>query len=83
MTQCATDIHGHEVMKMMLESGKSFSVDQLEAEIIKQFGIEARFCTCSEFGMTALQLIRFLAEKGKFVPKGEGFSTEPSMICDH
>ena len=79
------EIHGHEVMRMMLESGEAFDTESLEAAIHERFGAAARFCTCSASGMTARQLIAFLAERGKFIPAttGEGFSTEPTKICDH
>ena len=79
----ATEIHGHEVMKMMLEADKPFDETSLEAAIIDRFGSEARFCTCSANGMTAQELIAFLAARGKFVPSGEGFSTQADKICDH
>jgi probable metal-binding protein len=77
------DIHGHEVMRMMLESGEVYDEARLEAAIHAKFGASARFCTCSASGMTARQLIEFLAAKGKFVPTSEGFSTDPAKICDH
>ncbi|WP_425398216.1 YecH family metal-binding protein [Aeoliella sp.] len=83
MQENATDVHGHEVMRMMLESGQAYDRDTLEAAILERFGTETRFCTCSASGMTASQLIDFLAQRGKFVPTGEGFSTDPGKICDH
>jgi probable metal-binding protein len=76
------DIHGHEVMRMMLEGGGSFDRHSLKAAIIERFGPAARFCTCSASGMSADELIEFLAERGKFVPTGDGFSTSPDKICD-
>ena len=75
------DIHGHEVMRMMLESGEAYDEERLEAAIHARFGQSARFCTCSASGMTARQLIEFLAARGKFVPCSEGFSTDPTKIC--
>ena len=77
------DIHGHEVMRMMLESGEVYDEERLEAAILARFGQSARFCTCSASGMTARQLIEFLAARGKFVPTREGFSTDPTKLCDH
>ncbi len=77
------DIHGHEVMRMMLELGAAFDVESLEAAIHARFGESTRFCTCSASGMTARELIDFLAERGKFVPSGGGFSTQASKICSH
>ena len=77
------DTHGHEVMRMMVESGEAYDERSLEAAIHARFGESARFCTCSASGMTARQLIEFLAARGKFVPVSEGFSTDPTNICDH
>ncbi|MCA9239288.1 MAG: YecH family protein [Planctomycetales bacterium] len=79
----SSEIHGHEVMRMMLESDKPFDEHSLESAILDRFGSDARFCTCSAQGMTAKELIAFLAARGKFVPTGEGFSTHASKICDH
>jgi probable metal-binding protein len=76
-------VHGHEVMKMMVTSGKSYTKESLAKEIIKKFGAEARFYTCSAENMTADELIGFLEMRGKFVDTGKGFSTDPEKICDH
>jgi probable metal-binding protein len=78
------DIHGHEVLKMMLESGVSYSKESLTAEIVARFGPEARFCTCSAQNMTALELVNFLDSKGKFVRRDDGLNTSSELICsDH
>jgi probable metal-binding protein len=83
MSTSNEEVHGHEVMRMMVESGESYDEKNLEAAIHAKFGESARFCTCSASGMTASELIEFLAAKGKFVPASTGFSTHPSKICDH
>ena len=83
MRTSSEHIHGHEVMRMMMESGEVYDEKSLEAAIHAKFGESARFCTCSASGMTAKQLIEFLAARGKFVPASEGFSTNPTKICDH
>ena len=76
-------IHGHEVMKMMIKSGKSYTGETLRNEIIQQFGEDARFYTCSTENMTADEIIHFLSGKGKFILSDDGFNTDPSKICDH
>ena len=76
-------IHGHEVMKMMIESGENFTKDSLEEAIVKHFGEQARFYTCSAENMTPKQIVDFLDTKGKFVKTENGFSTQPDRICDH
>jgi len=77
------NIHGHEVMKMMLEEEQSFTEETLHRAIIQRYGERARFCTCSAENMSAAELIAFLKERGKFIPNGEGFQTAPEKICNH
>jgi probable metal-binding protein len=78
-------IHGHEVMRLMLERGGSFTRESLRDTVVGQFGAGARFHTCSAEDMTAEELIDFLAVMGKFVEAdgGAGFNTQPEMICKH
>ena len=76
-------IHGHEVIEMMVASGKSYTRESLDAEIIEKFGPDAQFHTCSVENMTAKELVDFLEARDKFITAGEGFSTDPDKICDH
>ena len=77
------EIHGHEVMQMMLESEEAFSKESLCEAIVARFGAEVRFHTCSAAGMTAEELVDFLESKGKFVPQDGGFRTSVEKICSH
>lgn len=76
-------IHGHDVMHFMLENGGAFSRESLKSAIEARFGAETRFHTCSAQGMSAEQLIDFLAAKGKFITTENGFNTQPDKICSH
>lgn len=76
-------VHGHEVMEMMMTSGKNYTKETLEREIIEKFGADTRFHTCSAENMTACELVDFLESRDKFIGAGEGFSTNPEKICDH
>ena len=76
-------IHGHDVMHMMVESQKTFTRETLREAIFEKFGKEARFYTCSRDGMTADELIDFLSAKGKFLGAGDGFRTDSDKICNH
>ena len=76
-------IHGHEVMQMMLQSGKAYTRASLLADIVATFGPGARFFTCSARDLTAKGLVDFLQAKGKFVPCDDGFQTSPDLICKH
>lgn len=77
------EIHGHEVMQMMIASGKVYTKDSLEQDIIDTFGEDTRFYTCSVKNMNAGELVDFLKNKGKFLPFNDGFTTEQDRICDH
>ncbi len=75
-------IHGHEVMRKMIESGKTYTQDTLRTAIDEWFGGTARFHTCSTENMTADELIVFLAERRKFYPDETGFRVNEDEICD-
>lgn len=76
-------IHGHEVMAMMMESGKAYTRDSLRADIVARFGSGARFYTCSATNLTPDELITFLERRGKFVDAAGGFTTDHAKMCDH
>jgi probable metal-binding protein len=76
-------IHGHEVIQMMLQSAKPYTRASLRDDIIAQFGPDARFFTCSADNLTAEGLIDFLQAKGKFVPCDQGFQFSPEQMCQH
>ncbi|TWU41057.1 YecH family metal-binding protein [Novipirellula artificiosorum] len=76
-------VHGHDVMHMMVASGKTYTKEMLRGEILERFGEQTRFYTCSASNMTADELILFLEGKGKFDSQEDGFTTSPSSICDH
>lgn len=75
--------HGHDVMKMMLQHGGTFTRASLLATIINTFGQEARFHTCSAENLTADDLIDFLDARGKFITTDAGFNTSEDKICQH
>ncbi len=79
----AEQIHGHEVMEMMIESGQTYTKESLKSEIISKFGEDARFFTCSAENMSAQEIIDFLETKGKFVSQEDGFKTDVDNICNH
>mgnify|MGYP001377236262 FL=1 len=78
-----SSIHGHEVLQMMIKSNKCYTKASLISEIEQQFGVDARFHTCSKEAMTAQALVDFRESKGKFVPLSDGFTTEEAKICHH
>jgi probable metal-binding protein len=75
-------IHGHEVMRKMIESGETYKQDLLRTAINEWFGEEARFHTCSAKDMTADELISFLAARRKFTSDDTGFRVNEAEIYD-
>ena len=76
-------IHGHEVIQMMLQSGKAYTRASLLTDIVATFGPDSRFCTCSAENLTAEGIIDFLQARGKFVPCEEGFQASGELMCKH
>ena len=76
-------IHGHEVMQMMLESGKAYTRASLLIDIVARFGPSSRFFTCSAENLTPEGIIDFLEAKGKFLAGEEGFQTSADLMCKH
>lgn len=74
-------IHGHEVMKMMMDDGRVYTKATLRAAIDERFGEGASFYTCSAANMTADELVAFLEDRNKFIHESEGFRTEPDRMC--
>lgn len=73
--------HAHEVMEMMITSGKSYNRTSLAADIREKFGSETTFYTCSMKGLSPEQLIEFLAQKGKFSGTEDSFVFDPGRMC--
>lgn len=79
MTQ---SVHGHDVMRKMIDSGIVYSQESLHDAIVEWFGADARFHTCSAENMTAADLIAFLAQRSKFLSEEGGFRVNEDEICD-
>lgn len=75
-------IHGHDVLRMMAESGKPYTRASLKKEIANTFGEDVLFHTGSAFNMTADDLIDFLGAHGKLLNLEGGFTTYSDKICD-
>ncbi len=79
----AEAIHGHEVIDMIVRSGRAYTRETLRADIVGRFGAEARFYTCSAENLTADELITFLEARGKFRAAGPGFTIDQEQVCNH
>lgn len=74
-------LHAHEVLHMM--EGNSYTELSLKEAIIRKFGKEQRFYACSADNMDIDTLIGFLKMKGKFMPTGDGFTVDITMVCNY
>ncbi|WP_370977911.1 YecH family metal-binding protein [Agaribacterium sp. ZY112] len=64
--------HVHDILDIIKQSGKNYSVAELKQAITSEFGSEATFASCSTEGMNIEQAIEFIISKGKFVPEKSG-----------
>lgn len=76
-------IHGHEVIEMIVASGRPWRRDELVREIGIRWGATASFHTCSAQGMDATALIEFLSAHGKFLESDQGVTMDRTKVCDH
>ena len=77
------EIHGRAVIDLILASGRTFTRPSLVAYIKHHFGVSTHFCTCSRVGLTAEELVDFLAESGKFRGTAEAFTVNSERVCQH
>ncbi len=71
----AEQIHGGEVKRMAMTSGKTYTRESLHKEIIDTFGEETRFFSCSAENMTADEIISFFEANGKLNLEDYSFKT--------
>ena len=65
--------------------GQSYATRERLVEAIEaRFGKDERFYTCSAEGLSAAELVDFLAARGKFMPAvQDGFTVDTGKICSH
>jgi probable metal-binding protein len=77
-------IHGHEVMQMLINQDEPKSKLDFKKEVETRFGFDSKFYTCSAENLSVEQLIEFLDKKGKFFYDDDGkISTSPGKMCSH
>ena len=76
-------VHGHEVIDLIMSLGDSFARESLRDEIINHFGEETTFFSCSTAGMTADEVIQFFESKGKFAFGEDGRVRAAFQRCEH
>ncbi len=74
-------VHGHEVIRMMIESGAVYTKESLRSSIVEKYGEGVRFCTCSAEDLSPDELIAFLDSVGKLTPAEGGFRMAEGDTC--
>jgi probable metal-binding protein len=82
-TTNASSIHGHEVINLIASAKPALTRAALSSEVVRQFGREARFHTCSTTGMTLEALLAFLVSRGKVVDREGRLHVVLSNVCQH
>lgn len=75
--------HAHEILEMMIRTGRTYSNETLSAEIVEVFGKDSAFHTCSGHGLDPYGIVQHLWDKGKFTGNPEAFVFLRSSRCDH
>ncbi len=83
MEKKMNNIHGHEVIQMIMQSATSSSKDDLIKQVISKFGEDTRFFNCSTDGMTAEGIVSFFENKGKIRFNDSGFEFGSAEGCKH
>ncbi len=83
MNATQESIHGHDVIEMIVDSGRPWKRDELLTAIDSRWGADARFHTCSAEGMESAALIQFLSMRGKFIESDEGVVMDRTKVCNH
>lgn len=76
-------LHGHIVMRMIIDADPPHTRDSLGLAVDDAFGPEVRFHTCSAEQMDLDQLLAFLAERGKVDWRDGCLVSDPALVCDH
>ena len=79
----AESIHGRNVLKLVLESDRSWPRAELLETLAGKFGADSEFHTCSRSEMSAEQLLELFLGKGKLVEAEGGITADSSKMCSH
>ena len=84
LDQANSSTHGHEIMRLIASrESRGYTRAQLSADVVEQFGENARFHACAGDSMTLDELLVFLADRGKVVETTEGLRTDLGLMCSH
>ncbi len=79
------DLHIHEVLRMMIETQKTYSGKKdFVKDITETFGADVQFHACSDSNMNIEEAYDFLIRKGKIsINEEKNIAIDPEMtMCD-
>lgn len=76
-------IHIHEVLDIIYNSGKSFTIDSLKEEVMNSYGDDVHFVSCADHKFGIEGMVDFMHERGKIVLEEDRIFPVGSTKCDH
>jgi len=64
-------LHIHEVLNIIYNSDKIFTIEELKQEVINTFGEDISFTSCSEHEFEMNDMLDFMLQRGKIQVQGD------------
>ena len=64
-------LHIHEVLNIIYNSDKVFTIEELKQEVINNFGEDISFTSCSESEFEINDMVDFMLQRGKIQLEGD------------
>lgn len=64
-------LHIHEVLNIIYNSDKNFTIEELKQEVINNFGEDISFTSCSENEFEINEMVDFMLHRGKIQLQGD------------
>lgn len=78
-----TAIHIHEVLDIIYDSDKIFTIDSLKEEVILRFGNDVEFTSCADDRFGIEEMINFMQNRGKIEIEDKKIYPAGQPMCDH
>ncbi len=76
------ELHGHELIDLIIRQNKPVGLEDIKKLAEKELGRDTLYFTCQHNNMTTDDLIQFLIDKEKLVPKDDGYVIVTKNICE-
>jgi len=63
-------LHIHEVLDIIYNSRKIYTIEELEKEVLESFGEDISLTSCSENEFEISEMVDFMVERGKIQLQG-------------